>query len=191
MRLTLASIANFAGGSCCSIALLIGCTRYEPGAEKSWTVGSAEVHETIQRSINDWPDAVFLRTYRLKRDGQTLTVGSYENESKDGVIDPPYAVGDYIVITTSSYVYRIGPDNRVNEFNPWSVDQWIAFSEPLGINGHYDYFADTVEHRNGTWQLTYALEGSLDGRRPKFIHFVTTDDWLSFQIEIDDNRAGG
>ena len=190
MRLVPCKIFRFAGGCCSFIALLVGCSRYQPGTEKSWTVGSDEVYETIQQSQNNWPDAVFLRTYRLQRGGQTVTVGSYENETQDGVIDAPYAVGDYIVIPTSSYIYRIGPDNLVNEFYPSMADQWIAYSEPFGINGHYDYFADKVEHVNGAWRLTFALAGGLDGRRPKTIRFVTTDDWSSFQIETDDNKAG-
>ena len=168
--------------------LMVGCSRYLPGTEKSWTVGNGEVYETIQRTKNDWPDAQFLRTYRLKREKLTLTVGSYENESEEGVIKRPYAVGEYIVIPTSCYVYRVGPDNQVDEFYPWKVGNWLTFSQPLGINGHYDYEADRVEHEEGVWRLTYALKSGLNGQRPKFIHFVTPDDWQSFQTETESSE---
>ena len=151
-------------------------------------VGGCEIHEEIQRSKSDWPDATFLRTYRLKRDGRKLTVGSYENESSTGVTNSPFAVGEYIVIPTSCYVYRVGPDNQVSEFSPWKANEWQSFSEPLGINGHYDYHADKVEEVNGVWRLTYVLESGLDRDRPKFIHFVTKDNWQSFQVETEEHE---
>jgi hypothetical protein len=168
--------------------LLAGCSRHLPGTEKSWTVGGCEILEEIRRSKSDWPDATFLRTYQFKRDGRKLAVGSYENESSTGVHNSPLAVGEYIVIPTSCYVYRVGPDNQVNEFSPWKANLWHGFSEPLGINGHYDYHADTVEEVNGVWRLTYALERGLDGDRPEFIHFVTKDNWQSFRVETEERE---
>ena len=68
-----------------------------------------------------------------------LTVASYENESSLGMIDEPYAVGDFIVIPTSCYVYRVGPDDEVKMFEPGMADQWSGFAERRGINGQYDY----------------------------------------------------
>ena len=169
--------------------LLVGCDPYLRGTEKSWSVGDCEVYETIQRSENDWPDPHFLRTYRLKREGRTLTVGSYDNESSTGVINPPFVVGQYIVIPTSCYVYRIGSNNQINEFSPWLADQWQSFSESLRINGHYDYHADSVENLDGVWRLTYALGNGLNGHRPDFIHFVSKDDWQSFQVETEKRKS--
>jgi len=169
--------------------LLAGCDdSYLPVTAQSWSVRDCEVHETIQQSKNNWPDACCLRTYRLTRDGRTLAVGSYENESAAGVTQKPYSVDGYVLIPTSCYVYRIGPDNRVDEFYPWKADKFLSFSESHGINGHYDYSIETVEKVDNAWRLTYAVNLGLNGQRPKFIRFRTTDDWQSFQIEADEHE---
>ena len=169
--------------------LLVGCgSQWQPFSSKSWTVRDCEIHESIEKSESDWPDPTYRRTYRLIRDGRELTVGSYQNESSLGLIDEPYAVGDFIVIPTSCYVYRVGPDDEVKMFEPGMADQWSGFAERRGINGQYDYQVDTVQRIDGGWKLSYGLEEDLNGQRPKFIHFVTTDDWQSFQIETNEDE---
>ena len=166
----------------------MGCgSKWQPFLSKSWTVRDCEIHESIEKSESDWPDPTYLRTYRLIRDGREVTVGSYENESSLGLIDEPYAVGDFIVIPTSCYVYLVGPNDEVKMFAPWKADQWESFAGPRSINGHYDYHVDTVQRIDGGWKLSYGLEEDLNGQRPKFIHFATTDDWQSFQIEINED----
>jgi hypothetical protein len=170
--------------------LAIGCGQYQTATDKSWVLGNCDIHEKIQRSKNDWPDPTFLRTYWLERDGHRLTVGNYENESSTGVITGPFAVGEYVLIPTSCYVYRVGPGNQVNEFYPWKATQWHRFSESLRINGAYDYHVDTVAKVDGVWRLTYALVNDLDGHHPKYIHFTTKDDWQSFQIEKGSTQTG-
>lgn len=185
IKACLASIIVSAG------VLMVGCGRqWNPVSDKNWTVGDCEIHESIERSETDWPDPTYLRTYRLIRDGRKLTVGSYENESSLGVIDEPHAVGDFIVIPTSGYVYLVGPDDQIKTFAPYKAEQWQDFAEPRGINGSYDYQVDTVQRIDGGWKLSYKLEEGLNGQRPKVIYFVTTDNWQSFQVETEEHKLG-
>ncbi|MEZ4863421.1 MAG: hypothetical protein R3C14_19035 [Caldilineaceae bacterium] len=164
--------------------MIVGCSpSWNLLSEQSWTVSGSEIHETIEISTSNWPDHRFKRTYTLLQAGRKLDVGSYDNESSLGVLGKPYAVDEFIVIPTSSYIYLVGPDDQVKTFYPWMADQWMDFAEPRGINGHYDYHVDTVQKIDGGWKLVYRLQEGLNGQRPKVIHFVTTDNWQSFQVE--------
>ena len=119
-----------------------------------------------------------------------MSVGSYAKESSTGVIKQPYAVDDCIVIPSSCYLYLVEPDNQISVFDPFKADKWSSFAEPHGINGHYDYHVETVRKTGGTWKLSYALESGLNGGRPPAIHFVTKDNWQSFQVEAGGQEQG-
>ncbi|MFT5304418.1 MAG: hypothetical protein ACI87E_002922 [Mariniblastus sp.] len=171
--------------------LLIGCDNgWSPASDESWIVGDCEIHEKIEVTRNTWPDAVFKRSYWLIRSGVRLSIGTYQNESSVGMVKEPFAVDDCIVIPSSCYVYRVEPNNGISVFDPFKADQWWGFAEPRGINGHYDYHVDTVRKMEGTWKLSYVLESGLNGVRPTVIHFVSKDNWQSFQIETNENEQG-
>ena len=46
----------------------------------------------------------------------------------------------------------------------------------------------TQSRIDGSWRLSYKLEEGLNGQRPKVIHFVTTDNWRSFQVETEEHK---
>ena len=156
-------------------------------SDQTWDVGDCKVREKIVR-VDAIPDAEFERTYWLIKNGRELLVGRYNNESSMGVVKEPYAVEDCIVIPSSCYIYLVESDNRISVFVPFKADQWWSFAEPRGINGHYDYHVDTVRKTAGTWRLSYALESGLNGGRPPVIHFVTKDNWQSFQVETQEHE---
>ena len=140
--------------------------------------------------ITQIPDAEFERTYWLTKNGRELFVGRYNNESSVGVVKEPYAVDDWIVIPSSCYAYLVEPDSRISVFDPYKAYQWQSFAESRGINAHYDYHVDTVAKTKEIWKLSYVLKSGLNGRRPPVIHFVTQDNWLTFQIETDEHEQG-
>jgi hypothetical protein len=175
----------FLVGMICTTLFLAGGCEYKSDSslflEKSWDVGDCNIHERIVK-IDSWPDATFQRTYWIIRNGSKLSVGSYENESSVGIIKEPYTVNEHIIIPTSCYVYLVEPDNHIKIFAPYKAEQWWDYATPMGINGHYDYHVDTVKRIDGGWKLSYLLESGLNGKRPQAIHFVTKDNWQSFQI---------
>ena len=163
--------------------VLVGCgPQYQQVSYKSWVVGNCKIHEKISKSALTWPDPTFLRNYWFERDGDNFNIGSYENESSVGVKNAPFAVEEYIVILTSSHVFRIGQKN-VNEFSPSMAIQSHNFFEKNRINVHYDYTAESVDKVDSIWKLTYVLNNTESEDLPKVIHFVTKDNWQSFQID--------
>ena len=83
----------------------------------------------------------FLGNYWFERDGDNFNTGSYENESSVGEKNAPFAVEEYIVILTSSHLFRIGQKN-VYKFSPSMAIHSHNFFEKNRINVYYDY---TVE----------------------------------------------
>lgn len=132
--------------------------------------------------VHVWPDYDYERTYWVNRNGEDALVARYRNESADGVTEDPLVVGQFVVILTSAKVYRLDLNNRVQEFSPSMTDQWRKFAEPHDINSHHDYRADAVELAGGAWGLSYVRK-SPEHAVPRALHFVTRDDWRSFQIE--------
>ena len=71
-------------------------------------------------------------------DGDNFNTGSYENETSVGEKNGPFAVEEYIVILTSSHLFRIGQKN-VYKFSPSMAIHSHNFFEKNRINEHYDY----------------------------------------------------
>ncbi|MDG2383771.1 MAG: hypothetical protein P8N76_19010 [Pirellulaceae bacterium] len=166
-----------------TLLFISGCEKRTIVSEKSWKLPGATVHEKIDHGELNWPDRVYKRTYWIVKNGKTVPVGSFRNESDVGVAYQPFILNGSIVIPTSSYVFLVSADNQVKEFSPRKADQWGVYSARAGINGFYDFHAETVVKKGDVWKFSYLRNDADRSHLPASVYFATSDDWESFQME--------
>ena len=131
-----------------------------------------------------------MRNYWFERDGDNFNTGSYENEYSVGEKNAPFTVEEYIVILTSTHLFRIGQKN-VNKFSPSMDIHSHNFIEENRINVHYDYTVESVDKLDSIWKLTFVLYNKESEDLSKIIHFVTKDNLQSFQIDKKNDFNAG
>jgi len=88
------------------LVFLSGCEDlWLPVSKKKWSVGNMEISEDIEASRNNWPDRVYSRTYSAIRDGKSIAIGNYQNESKGGVVKEPFQLNGEVFLFSTCYSY--------------------------------------------------------------------------------------
>lgn len=153
-------------------------------AQNSYRVGEYEVVETIYRS-DSFPDAVFERVIEVGYGRSTTRIGTYKNESSEGITISPELVDGWLAIYSSSHLFLWQPDKDVNHFMPYDVDGWQAYADefiPFNLNGHYDYRVTRFWIENGRWLIAYECTYCQD-TQPAALLFTSTDEGKTFAIE--------
>ena len=166
--------------------LLAGCfsefTRTQVFA-KTFDVDGYMVEEVIYRE-DGFPDFTFERVYRVRNGRSWTSLGSFSNESQDGITVLPEWVDGRLVVYSSAHLFIWQPDSEPLHFSPFDADGWVAFSEQFGtfgINGHYDVLAQDFWIEEGVWFIEYNCV-RCQGGKPESILFTSDDAGQTFDI---------
>jgi hypothetical protein len=157
-------------------------------AENSYRVGNYKVTETIYRK-DEFPDPAFERIIRVKDGHFTTRIGSYTNESPNGIDVAPEVVDGWLVICSSSHVFLWRPGEDAHHFTPYKADGWVAYAHQfgtLGLDGHYGYHAVRFWIDAGRWFIRYeCVPAYCEAESPSSILFTSDDEGLTYMIETD------
>ncbi len=166
---------------------LVGCfpefTRTQI-SEKTFEVDGYLVEEIIYEE-DGFPDYRYERVYRVGNGRQQTTLGSYANESQDGIIVSPEWIDGRLVVYSSSHLFIWQPDGEPLHFSPFDAVDWVAFSEQFGtfgLNGHYDVRARKFWVEGNVWFVEYECV-RCQGGEPTSILFRSDDFGETFAVE--------
>lgn len=153
-------------------------------SETSYVVGQYEVVETIYKE-DGFPDHVFERVIAVKDGRSTIAIGTYKDESQEGITISPELVEDWLVIYSSSHLLLWQPDEDTHHFMPYDAAGWLEYSDqfqPSGLNGHYDYRAARFWVENGRWFIQYNCTTCHD-TIPASLLFTSDDAGETYALE--------
>ena len=153
-------------------------------SEKTFEVDGYIVEEIIYKE-DSFLDPQYERVYRVRNGRQQTTLGSYTNESQDGITVLPEWVDGRLVVYSSSHLFLWQPDDEPLHFSPFDAVEWVAFSEQFGtfgLNGHYDVRARDFWIEEETWFIEYMCV-SCQVPHPASILFTSGDFGETFVVE--------
>ena len=157
-------------------------------AENIYQVGEYKVTETIYQK-DGFPDPIFERIIRVKYGRSTIRIGSYTDESPNGIAIAPEVVDEWLVIYSSSHIFLWQPGEDAHHFDPYEANGWVEYADQFGtqgLNGHYDYHAARFWIEDGRWFIRYECEpGYCEDERPSSILFTSGDDGMTYMIRTD------
>ena len=157
-------------------------------AENIYQVGEYKVTETIYQK-DGFPDPVFERVIRVKYGRSTIRIGSYMDETPNGIAVVPEVVGEWLVVYSSSHLFLWHPSKGSHHFDPHEANGWVEYAGQfgtLGLNGYYDYHAARFWIENGDWCIRYECEpGYCEDGHPSSILFTSGDDGMTYLIRTD------
>jgi hypothetical protein len=157
-------------------------------AENIYQVGEYKVTETIYQK-DGFPDPDFERIIRVKYGYFSSRIGSYTDESPNGISIAPEMVGEWLVIYSSSHIFLWQPGEDTHHFSPHKANGWIEYANLFGppcLNEHYDYHAALFWIEDGRRFIRYDCEPkSCEEERPASILFTSDDDGITYTIRSE------
>ena len=141
-----------------------------------------EIEEAIYHTA-DWPDHRYKRVYRVSHNGgASIALGEFEDESQTGIVHAPIVLDERLIVFSSAHVFIWRPGEEPIHFNPFAAAGWYEYSQEHGLNGHYDYLAESAWVEDGRWTIRYKCVWC-DGRLEQLYFY--SEDGVTFVIGLD------
>ena len=169
---------------CFILTLLSSCLdafNREKVSEQTTQVRDYEIEERIYHTA-DWPDHRYERIYRVSHNGGSwVSLGSFEDESQTGMVHDPIVLNDRLFVFSSAHVFIWRPGAEPIQFYPFEAAGWQDYSQEHGLNGHYDYLAESAWVEGDRWFIQYECVSCQNGK-PNDLLFYSPDGGEQFDI---------